>query len=184
MNPPAREPGHCAAGRVSTVPRGLLASLSLLFSSLRGGKSKGKKVVSPAPGGPAHSKIPAFKCSWQLFKIGKCVCVKSSFPGVGRGGMKPGGLDARLSHRQAAPPWSKWPRQSQTQAQHAAGRGSLLQGSGHCIKPSAKRWAHAVPRAWLHLTHWTGMLSSRPAPGEGHHGSLGVVIVQEHEVAS
>lgn len=134
------------------MPRGLLSPLSLLFSSLPG-KEQGKKVVLPALGGPAHRKIPACKCSWQLFKIGKCICVKSSFPGVGRGGMKGGGLDACLVHDQAAPPGSKRLRQGQSQARHAAGKGASYRAPAAALKPSARRWARAVPRPRLHLRH-------------------------------
>lgn len=137
-------------GKLGAVPSGSPAlcpgacwHLSPLFQPSRW-KEQGKKIVLPAPGGPAHSKIPACKCSWQLFKTGKCVCVKSSFPGVGRGGVKGGGLDAHLVHGQAAPPGSKQPRQGQTQAQHAAGLGSLLQGSGCRIKTFCRvlGWHH------------------------------------------
>lgn len=166
------------------MPRGLLSSLSLLFSSLPG-KEQGKKVVLPALGGPAHSKIPACKCSWQLFKIGKCICVKSSFPGVGRGGMKGGGLDACLVHDQAAPPGSKRLRQGQSQAQHAAGQGSLLQGSGRRVKTFCPALGLCHPQATAaSQAPGPGCSAFGQAPGEGHYGSMRMVIVEEHEAAS
>lgn len=51
--------------------------------------------------------------------------LKSSFPGVRKGGMKGGDLDVCLSHGQAARPGSEQPGQGESQAQQAAGQESL-----------------------------------------------------------
>lgn len=137
MHHSAREAGRHAKGLDGI-------SLSTLFWPSRW-KEKRKKVVLPALGGPAQSKIPACKCSWQVFNIGKCICVKSGFPGVGKRGMKGGHPDEHLVL--AVPPGSKWLRQGQTQSYHTAGQGSLLQGSGCCTKPLCQVLGLCHPQA-------------------------------------
>lgn len=158
-----------------------LAGISLfpLFQPSRW-KEQRKKVVLRARGGPAHSKIPACKCSWQLLKTGKCICVNSRFPGEVQGGMKGRSLASCLSHGQAAPPWEQ-----------AAGSGSapgsaccqpeepdrapvlhetLLPGAGLLLVPA--KAASQAPRR--------GCSALGRAPGEGHYGSTATVIAEEH----
>lgn len=131
----------------------------------------GKKVVLPALGDHAHSEIPACKSSSQLFKIGKYICLKISFPGVRRSGMKGGGLDVCLSHGQAAHPRSERPGQGEIQAHQAAGQESLLQDSGHCIKTSCQvlGWRHSWAAA-VCQPPGAGCTALGQPPGEAHLG--------------
>lgn len=113
---PARRAVFCAIGEPSTMPRALLASLSS-FPAFQVEGAREESTLS-CPGSSHHSKTAACKCSWQLFKTGKCVCVKSSFPSVGSAGMHV--LFMARQHR----PGSMWLRQDQTQAQHVVARGT------------------------------------------------------------
>lgn len=133
--------------------------LSPLFQPSRW-KVQGKKVVLPAPGHPAHSKIPACKCSWQLFRqIRMC---QEQLPRSGKGwgeGRRPGCA------------FGPWPGSS---SQEQAAKAGSDPGSAHCRpgEPLTGLWPlrktllpsaglAPSPRHGCTSGTWTTMLSSQ-----------------------
>lgn len=123
-------------------------------------KEQGKKVVLPTPGCPAHSKIPACKCSWQLFRQMR-MC-QEQLPRSGKGwggGRRPGCA------------FGPWPGNS---SQEQAAKAGSDPGSAHCRpgEPLTGLWPlrktllpsaglAPSPRHGCTSTTWTTMLGSQ-----------------------